>query len=298
MSARLHLQRVGVSTHGGAKPPLFLTRARHVIDIDTGQLKRPATRDGILPRPAATASRRNAAPSPERGMAMRFRPRSVVSPRAVRTTSSNDYGGSHESRVAIVAVTIAQEMAASADARQAVVASALLHDVGKSLLPRHLCEKPTALTPNEWKLMRRHPEMSEQIARRFISSTSVLGAIRAHHERWDGGGYPDALRTTSIPQAGRILAVADAFVAMTEDRPYRDALPPARARLELRRERARQFDPDCVDAFERSAGVIAHRLLSWQSRVCSLEQLVDSAVERLQAEVHAAVNGVLAFVSR
>lgn len=217
---------------------------------------------------------------------------------AARTVTAGSAGrSSHESRVAIVAATMGQELRLGESEQEAIITCALLHDVGKSLLPRALCEKPGPLTRPEWALMRRHPEMSEQIALGFVSDLYVLHSIRAHHERWDGAGYPQGLAGTLIPLAARVVALADAFVAMTEDRPYRAALCPAAAHAELRRETGHQFDPLCVDAFEGAAAGVAERLAAWRTGVCSLARVVDSAVERLEAEVQAGVERVLGFAA-
>jgi HD-GYP domain-containing protein (c-di-GMP phosphodiesterase class II) len=183
-------------------------------------------------------------------MAMRVPISDLLSFRAaVRAAAESDpTRSSHESRVAIVAATVAGAMGLGDGEQQAIVTCALLHDLGKSLLPRALCEKPGPLTSPEWTLMRRHPEMSEQIAQGFVSSPYVLGSIRSHHERWDGTGYPDRTAGPATPLAARIFAVADSLDAMTETRPYRAPVDWEEAVGEIAGARGSQFDPEAVDA--------------------------------------------------
>jgi response regulator RpfG family c-di-GMP phosphodiesterase len=129
----------------------------------------------------------------------------------------------------------------------------LLHDVGKIGIPDRVLNKPGPLDSDERKLMQRHTIMGEQL----LSGMALLRGegvrvVRSHHERWDGSGYPDALRGGQIPLGARIFAVADALDAMTSDRPYRAAVPWGDAASEIDSEAGRQFDPAVVAAFEES----------------------------------------------
>jgi response regulator RpfG family c-di-GMP phosphodiesterase len=126
----------------------------------------------------------------------------------------------------------------------------LLHDVGKIGIPDRILQKPKPLSPAEERLMRTHTVLGEQV----LSGVAFfhgegLRVVRSHHERWDGGGYPDGLSGTEIPLAARVFAVADALDAMTSDRPYRRARPWMDAGSELVHESGRQFDPEVVGAF-------------------------------------------------
>lgn len=100
-----------------------------------------------------------------------------------------------------------------------------LHDIGKITVPDAVLHKAAPLTPAEWDLMRRHPEAGERIGRELRSLGAVLPTIRHHHERLDGSGYPDGLRSEEIPLSARVLQVVDVFDALTTERPYRRALP-------------------------------------------------------------------------
>jgi response regulator RpfG family c-di-GMP phosphodiesterase len=126
----------------------------------------------------------------------------------------------------------------------------LLHDVGKIGIPDTILRKPARLTDAEHVRMRMHTVLGEQMLSGIpFLQGQALRIVRSHHERWDGGGYPDGLRAEETPLPARVFAVADALDAMTSDRPYRDALPWAEASAEIRREAKGQFDPTVVDAF-------------------------------------------------
>jgi HD-GYP domain-containing protein (c-di-GMP phosphodiesterase class II) len=137
------------------------------------------------------------------------------------------------------------------DDLRTVELGALLHDIGKIAVPESILRKPGPLTHDEWEVMRRHPEAGERVLAPISSLRDVLPVVRGSHERWDGRGYPDGLEGDAIPLGARIVAVCDAYCAMTEQRPYRASLSPVEAASELRANAASQFDPDCVDAFLR-----------------------------------------------
>jgi putative two-component system response regulator len=132
---------------------------------------------------------------------------------------------------------------------EAVAYGALLHDVGKIGVPEHLLRKEGPLSDEEWKLMRRHPEIGENICRPLKASIAFAPIIRHHHERFDGKGYPDRLRGEQIPLGARIVSVADAYEAMVHGRPYQPAQSHSLAADELMRLRGQQFDPDLVPIF-------------------------------------------------
>ena len=126
---------------------------------------------------------------------------------------------------------------------------ALLHDLGKVRVPDQLLSKPGPLTPRERALVDRHPVWGAELLERVPGLEAVATIVRFHHERWDGTGYPDGLGHDRIPVASRIIAVCDAYQAMTSARPYRAALPPAAAASELRSGAGTQFDPAFVECF-------------------------------------------------
>ena len=119
-------------------------------------------------------------------------------------------------------------------------------------VPDRILRKPGALTPDEFEAIRQHPMMGAVMVGAVSGFEETLDAIRHHHERWDGTGYPFGLQGRETPLAARIMAVADAYSAMTMDRPYRQGKQPSAAMLILTRGAGSQWDPECVAAFERS----------------------------------------------
>ena len=169
------------------------------------------------------------------------------------------YTAGHSNDVLAYGIIIAEELGLPIDAR--LRESLLLHDIGKLGIPDRILLKPDALTPDEWATMKKHAEIGAELLRDFESFREVADIILAHQERYDGTGYPRGLSGDSIPMIARIIAVADAWHAMTEDRPYRAALPFDEAILELLRNRGRQFDPGVVDALFSglvSQGILTH----------------------------------------
>lgn len=126
---------------------------------------------------------------------------------------------------------------------------AMLHDIGKIAIDDQILNKPGKLTEAEMLIIKKHPETGCRIAQTVPELSNIADYILAHHERWDGKGYPKGLAGEAIPLLSRILAVADAYDAMTQDRPYRKAVSPAEAKEELRRNAGTQFDPQIVDIF-------------------------------------------------
>ena len=169
----------------------------------------------------------------------------------VATLDARDrYTAGHSAAVAIYAQDIATRMGLSAEQQQLAHVAGLVHDIGKIGLPPGLLEKPGALTLDERREMQRHAEIGERILANVATYSEIASIVRHHHERVDGGGYPDGLTGNDIPLLSRIIAVADAYNAMTSDRPYRDAMPSQVARLRLAQAVQTQFDTSVVAAFE------------------------------------------------
>jgi len=156
------------------------------------------------------------------------------------------YTRGHSRRVAEYARYIAKVAGFDNDFQRDIFAAGLFHDVGKIGIPDIVLLKPSKLSPNEYKIMKLHPVFSYEILKDMDTLKPVLGGIRAHHERWDGTGYPDGLKGEKIPISGRILAIADAFDAVTTDRPYRKAMTLSEAEKELVRNSGIQFDPEII----------------------------------------------------
>ncbi|MBO8128763.1 MAG: diguanylate cyclase [Peptococcaceae bacterium] len=126
---------------------------------------------------------------------------------------------------------------------------AILHDIGKIAIPEEIIQKPSRLSPEEWKTMQKHAEIGCRIARSSPELAHIAEAILAHHERWDGTGYPQGLKGEEIPLISRIIAIVDAYDAMTHDRPYRKAISREEAIEELKKGAGSQFDPKLVEIF-------------------------------------------------
>jgi putative nucleotidyltransferase with HDIG domain len=169
----------------------------------------------------------------------------------VATLDARDrYTAGHSAAVAIYARDIAVRMGLSEREQALVHLCGLVHDVGKIGLPPGLLEKPGALSLDERRQMEQHPVIGERILEKVDDYAEIASIVRHHHERVDGNGYPDRLEGDSIPLLARIIAVADAYNAMTSDRPYRDAMPSRVARLRLAQAVESQFDTAVVAAFE------------------------------------------------
>jgi putative nucleotidyltransferase with HDIG domain len=169
----------------------------------------------------------------------------------VATLDARDrYTAGHSAAVAIYARDIALRMGLSESQQELAHLCGLVHDIGKIGLPPGLLEKPGALTLDERRQMERHSEIGERILANVDDYAEIATIVRHHHERIDGEGYPDGIKTEAIPLISRIIAVADAYNAMTSDRPYRDAMPSRVARLRLAQAVETQFDTNVVAAFE------------------------------------------------
>jgi putative nucleotidyltransferase with HDIG domain len=155
----------------------------------------------------------------------------------------------HARRVVAYMELIARQLGIGDDELSVLRRGALLHDIGKVGVPDRILRKPAALSEAEWATMKRHPDLGARIIGGIPFLEHVAAIVRHHHERWDGGGYPDALAGEAIPLGARIFTVADSFDAMTSDRPYRSAMSVEEARREVDSCRGTQFDPRVVDAF-------------------------------------------------
>jgi len=169
----------------------------------------------------------------------------------IATLDARDrYTAGHSAAVAIYSRDIAERMGLPVETQEMAYLCGLVHDIGKIGLPPGLLEKPGALTLDERRQMQEHSAIGERILAHVAQYSEIATIVRHHHERIDGQGYPDGLADDEIPTVSRIIAVADAYNAMTSDRPYRDAMPSRVARLRLAQAVESQFDTSAVAAFE------------------------------------------------
>jgi len=159
------------------------------------------------------------------------------------------YTAGHSQRVRRVSLAIGRDLRLSARQLGALGTAALFHDIGKIGMPDSILTKPDQLSRSEAAIMREHANRGAEIVSRISSLQDSVPAIRHHHERWDGLGYPDGLSADAIPLEATILAIADAWDAMTTDRPYAAALQVNEAMLQIRAGRGKQFNPIVVDVF-------------------------------------------------
>jgi putative nucleotidyltransferase with HDIG domain len=181
----------------------------------------------------------------------RRRNRAVIESLAVAVAAKDAVTSAHLEAVSRLAAQLAHEVDREIAEADDFLFGCLLHDVGKIGVPESILLKPGPLTQEEWEVMRLHPDTGARVVGPLGLSDTVLDIVRYHHERWDGGGYPDRLSQEEIPLVARIFSVADALEAMTADRPYR---APVSSRVALERvvqAAGAQFDPRIVAALRR-----------------------------------------------
>jgi putative nucleotidyltransferase with HDIG domain len=174
----------------------------------------------------------------------------------------------HLERVQLYALEIGKDLKLTPDEMEALRAAAVLHDIGKLAVPEHIISKPGKLTRVEFERMKVHPVVGAEILERVVFPYPVVPIVRAHHEKWDGSGYPDGLRGKDIPIGARILAAVDCLDALASDRQYRRALPLDEAMAKVAAEAGTSFDPAVVAAL--------------QARYVELEQRIRCLKPKLQ----------------
>ena len=185
------------------------------------------------------------------GTALEAQPRalSIIYALAATVDAKDSYTYGHSRKVSEYAVAMSEALKLPQDRMRTIRAAGLLHDIGKVGVPDSILNKKVPLVDEEWKPIKAHPELGVEILRHVIDLVNCLPAIMHHHEHYDGRGYPTGLKGDKIPEEARILAIADAYDAMTSPRPYRERLSSEKALNELRRCAGTQFDPELVDIF-------------------------------------------------
>jgi len=186
---------------------------------------------------------------------------STVQSLAAALETKDDQTGNHAKRVRDYAQIITENFDKALLQRESLVFGFLLHDVGKIGVPEQILMKPGPLDDTEWTVMRQHPNLGARILETatFLQPHAIEVVI-AHHERWDGEGYPNKLAKDKIPVGARVFSVADTFDAMTSDRPYRKGMSIETAVAEILRCSGTQFDPDVVEAFKKTEEQLKARI--------------------------------------
>ena len=159
------------------------------------------------------------------------------------------YTKGHCGRVAAYCLALAQECGYPDDGLETLEFGAFLHDIGKIGIRDAVLLKPGPLDEEEWEHMRQHPVMGYDIASQIEMLRPIMPAVRSHHERWDGKGYPDKTKAEDIPLSARLVAIADAYDAMSTDRPYKHALELEQCEMLLRKNASKMYDPELVEIF-------------------------------------------------
>jgi putative nucleotidyltransferase with HDIG domain len=170
---------------------------------------------------------------------------------ALAIEAKDETTGEHLQRVRVYAMELANELGLSDDEKEALQAASVLHDIGKLAVPEHIISKPGKLTPEEFEKMKIHPIVGAEILEQVHFPYPVVPIVRAHHEKWDGGGYPFGLSGDAIPIGARILAAVDCLDALASDRQYRRALPLDEAMAKVASEAGTSFDPQIVAILQR-----------------------------------------------
>ena len=172
----------------------------------------------------------------------------------------------HSKRVTVYSTKIAKELGATEQELKMIARGAWLHDIGKLATPDAILLKPGALNQEEWRVMKQHAEIGYDLVKRIPFLAEAAEIIWAHHERWDGSGYPRGLRGNDIPLGARIFAVADTVDAMTSDRPYRSALSFEEAQEQIRAGAGQGYDSQVANAF------LAHATEKWKALRHSIDE--------------------------
>ena len=191
---------------------------------------------------------------------------SVIVSLTMALEAKDPYTEGHSVRVAAYSEAIGKQLGLNSATLDMIHRSCLLHDIGKIAVDETILTKKGRLNPMEREKMDMHVVIGEDILRPIALLHPLLPGVRHHHERFDGSGYPDGLKGEDIPIEARIMAVADAFDAMTSSRPYREQLPEGEALMELRRAAGLQFDPRVVAAFEQIYPAVKRTLENMRPR--------------------------------
>ncbi|MFZ0735071.1 MAG: HD domain-containing phosphohydrolase [Candidatus Sulfotelmatobacter sp.] len=198
---------------------------------------------------------------------------------ALAIEAKDETTGEHLQRVRVYAMELAKELRLNNDETEALKAASVLHDIGKLAVPEHIISKPGKLTPEEFEKMKIHPIVGAEILEQVHFPYPVVPIVRAHHEKWDGSGYPSGLAGEAIPMGARILAAVDCLDALASDRQYRKALPLDEAMAKVVADSGKSFDPRVVDILQRRY-IELEKLATEQPLQAPVKLSIDIKVER------------------
>jgi putative nucleotidyltransferase with HDIG domain len=220
-----------------------------VLHLDRGPFQEPFSEEDFYLADAIAASVSVAIESAQLVEKQRHQFIQTITALARTVEVRDPYTADHTNRVTAYSLLLAEQLNLSSSERQHLQVGTPLHDIGKIGIEDAILRKPDRLTPEEFEIMKSHTVKGAAILEPIPALAPVIPIVRHHHERWDGQGYPDGLAMEQINLLARIVAVTDAFDAMTSQRPYRPAMPIERAFEELAAKAGTHFDPSCVQAF-------------------------------------------------
>jgi putative nucleotidyltransferase with HDIG domain len=220
-----------------------------VLHLDRGPMQAPFTKDDLHLADALAAHVSAGIESAQLIHQQRELFYATINMLAQAIEMKDEMTGNHTVRVTEYSLLLAQQLELPDDQIKQIRTGTPLHDIGKIGIADEILCKPGKLTSAEFEIMKTHTTKGAKILEQVAELADIIPIVRSHHERWDGGGYPDGLKGEDIPRLARIVAVADTFDAMTSDRPYRKGMAPEVAFAEVEKQSGKQFDPACAQAF-------------------------------------------------
>ncbi len=220
-----------------------------VLHLDRGPWQPPFTKDDLYLADALAASVSAGIESAQLLQHQRDLFYSTITALAQAVEVRDEYTGNHTARVTAYALLLGKQLALTPEELDLIRIGGPLHDIGKIGIDDAILRKPGKLTDDEFETMKKHTVIGAAILQSIPDLATVIPIVKSHHERWDGRGYPDGTAAEATPRLARIVAVADAFDAMTSDRPYRKGMPADVAFAEVEKMSGKQFDPECAAAF-------------------------------------------------
>jgi HD-GYP domain-containing protein (c-di-GMP phosphodiesterase class II) len=250
-----------------------------VLHLDRGPMQAPFTQDDLHLADALAANVSAGIESAQLLRKERDLFFNTITILAQAVEMRDTYTGNHTQRVTRFSVLLGKELDLPEDQIYLIKIGTPLHDIGKIGIKDEILNKPGRLTPEEFKIMQSHTVKGAEILETIPDLVPVIPIVRSHHERWDGRGYPDGLAGEAIPSLARIVAVADAFDAMTSDRPYRKGMPADVAFAEVRKQAGLQFDPAYAEAFLNIRSQLVQELQT--DATCNLTAVAEEAARKV-----------------